>query len=98
MTTTIHITKTFVFYRLLYLKFHVNSNNLFSTIIFMIKKWNYVCMELEIESKIIYVTRLLGTYIDCPIFSILVYKRYKRFHFQCIIYNGDSDLFQNHIQ
>jgi len=55
-------------------------------------------MELVIESKIIYVTRLLGTYIDCPIFSILVYKRYKRFHFQCIIYNGDSDLFQNHIQ
>lgn len=52
-------------------------------------------MELVIESKIIYVT---FTYIDCPIFSILVYKRYKRFHFQCIIYNGDSDLFQNHIQ
>lgn len=40
----------------------------------------------------------LVTFIDCPIFSILVYKRYKRFHFQCIIYNGDSDLFQNHIQ
>lgn len=28
-----------------------------------------------------------------PFSPYLVYKRYKRFHFQCIIYNGDSDLF-----
>lgn len=49
----------------------------------------------RIENNLCY---KIVTYIDCPIFSILVYKRYKRFHFQCIIYNGDSDLFQNHIQ
>ena len=33
------------------------------------------------------------TYVNCPIFTILVYKTYKCFYFQCIIYNGDSDLF-----
>ena len=58
---------------------------------------NNLCYNKNINIAHLYYSNI-STYIDCPIFSILVYKRYKRFHFQCIIYNGDSDLFQNHIQ